>query len=391
MSSSAEDRRKSSEGPAKVTRREFLRRAAVLGFSSAVVASGLASCAPAATPTPVPPTATPAPAPTPTPVPPTPTRQPVKIRSGFAIAPHMALQAVAATKGWFKEKGLDVEIIAFDAGAPLFEAMAAGKVEIGHTGSTPIFAVHVTGTVPIYFIGTHGEATPIFKILSRKSIQSPADLKGKVGIMAKGSVNHYFCLLMLQKYGLSEKDVTIVHMDYADHVSAFVGGNGDFISTGTNFWPQIIAQTSDAKILFDGTMLDQPPNPIKEKMFEATTVKREFADKNHDAVVAYVDVLFNRTHRYFTEEATKAQAHKELWDWLKANVNFGASLEELTNLLNQVNYPTAAKQVEYFRDGTFKASFQHQIQFLAENGKIAREFPFEELANSSFVEAAASG
>ncbi|MGC8838474.1 MAG: ABC transporter substrate-binding protein [Anaerolineae bacterium] len=383
--SGAEDCRKVSGNPAKVTRREFLRRAVALGFSSAVVASGLASCAPAATPTP-----TPAPVPTPTPVPPTPTRQPVKIRSGFAIAPHMALQAVAATKGWFKEKGLDVEIIAFDAGAPLFEAMAAGKVEIGHTGSTPIFAVHATGTVPIYFIGTHGEATPVFKILSRKKYQSPAELKGKVGIMAKGSVNHYFCLLMLQKYGLTEKDVTIVHMDYADHVSAFVGGNGDFISTGTNFWPQIIAQTSDAKILFDGSMLDQPPNPIKEKMFETTTVKREFADKNFDAVVAYVDVLFDRTHQYFMDPATKQQAHQELYDWLKANVNFGAPLEDLTNLLNQVNYPTAAQQVQYFQDGTFKASFQHQIQFLFENGKIPREFPFEEMANSKFVEAAAA-
>lgn len=384
-SKDAEDRRRSSGGPAKVTRREFLRRAAALGVSSVAVASGLAACAPAAAPTP-----TPAPVPTPTPVPPTPTRQPVKIRSGFAIAPHMALQTVAATKGWFKEKNLDVEIIAFDAGAPLFEAMAAGKVEVGHTGSTPIFAVHITGTVPIYFIGTHGEATPIFKILSRKKFQSPADLKGTVGIMAKGSVNHYFCLLMLQKYGLTEKDVTIVHMDYADHVSAFVGGNGDFISTGTNFWPQIIAQATDAKILFDGTMLDQPPNPIKEKMFETTTVKREFADKNPDAVVAYVDVLFDRTHQYFMDPATKAQAHQDLHDWLRANVNFGAPLQELTDMLNQVNYPTAAQQVEYFRDGTFKASFQHQIQFLAENGKIAREFPFEEMTNSSFVEAAAA-
>lgn len=380
--SGAEVRCRSSAGSAKVTRREFLRRAVALGFSSAVVATGLASCAPAATP---------APAPTPTPVPPTPTRQPVKIRSGFAIAPHMALQGLAAEKGWFKEKGLDVEIIAFDAGAPLFEAMAAGKVEMAHTGSTPIFAVHATGTVPIYFVGTHGEATPIFKILSRKSIQSPAELKGKVGIMAKGSVNHYFCLLMLQKYGLSEKDVTIIHMDYADHVSAFVGGNGDFISTGTNFWPQIIAQTSDAKILFDGTMLDQPPGEtIKEKMFETTTVAKEFADKNFDAVVAYVDVLFDRTHQYFMDPATKEQAHRELYDWLKAKVNFGAPLEDLTNLLNQVNYPTAAQQVQYFQDGTFKASFQHQIQFLYENKKITREFPFEEMANPKFVEGAAA-
>ncbi|MBC7224458.1 MAG: hypothetical protein H5T59_09340, partial [Anaerolineae bacterium] len=200
----------------------------------------------------------------------------------------------------------------------------------------------------------------------------------------------YFCLLMLQKYGLTDKDVTIIHMDYADHVSAFVGGNGDFISTGTNFWPQIIAQTSDAKILFDGSMLDKPPNPIKEKMFETTTVQKDFADQNFDAVAAYIDVLFDRTHQYFMDPATKDPAQKELYDWLKANVNFGAPMEDLTNLLNQVTYPTAAQQVEFFKDGTFKASFQHQIQFLYENKKIPREFPFEEMANPKIVEAAAA-
>jgi len=355
----------------RITRREFLNRAVLLGFSAATASSLLAAGGLAATATAAPAAMT-------------------KIRSGFAIAPHMALQTVAQKKGWFKEVGLDVEIIAFDAGAPLFEAMAAGRVEVGHTGSTPIFAVHGTGTVPIYFVGTHGEATDIFYILSRKSINSPADLKGKTGITAKGSVNHYFLNLMLQKYGLTEKDVTLVHMDYADHVSAFISGNGDFISTGTNFWPQIIVKSQDAKILFDGKQLGQPPGRLlKEKMYETTTFKKDFADRNTDAVVKYLDVLFNRTHTYFTNPATKAQAHQELLDWLKANVNFNQPLQELTKLLDQVKYPTAAEQAKLFQDGIFKVSFESQIKYLLDNKRITKSFPFEELGNPRFVEAAA--
>ena len=372
----------------RITRREFLKRAMLLGFSAAAASSLFAACGPAATPAPTqaPPAAAPKPTTAPTTAPPT----SVKIRSGFAIAPHMALQAVAQKKGWFKEAGLDVEIIAFDAGAPLFEAMAAGKVEVGHTGSTPIFSVHATGTVPIYFVGTHGEATDIFYILSRKSINSPTDLKGKTGITAIGSVNHYFLNLMLDKYGLSEKDVKLIHMDYADHVTAFVSGNGDFISTGTNFWPQIIVKSQDAKVLFNGKQLGESPGKaLKEKMYETTTFKREFADKNPDAVVKYLDVLFNRTHTYFTSPATKAQAHQELLDWLKANVNFNQPLEELTKLLDQVKYPTCAEQAKLFQDGIFKVSFESQIKYLLDNKRITKSFPFEELGNPKFVEAAA--
>ncbi|NLE76571.1 MAG: ABC transporter substrate-binding protein [Chloroflexi bacterium] len=376
---------------AKMTRRGFLKRAAAVGLGGAVAASGLAACAPSAAPTAVPATQPPAPAATPVPAPTTaPAAAAVKVRSGFAIAPHMALQTVAASKGWFKEQGLDVEIIAFDAGAPLFEAMAAGKVDFGHTGSTPIFAIHATGTVPIYFVGTHGEATPLFKVLSRKSINSVPELKGKTGITAKGSVNHYFLLLMLTKFDMTEKDITLMHMDYADHVTAFISGNGDFISTGTNFWPQIVVEGQDAKILFEGTQLDQEPGKIlQEKMVEATTVSRAFADANTEAVNKYVDVLYNRTHRYFTDPATKAQAHQELLDWLKANVNFNQPLETVTDLLNQVKYPTAAEQLKWFQDGTFAATFGSQIKFLLDNGNITKSFPFEELGNPKFVEAVA--
>ncbi len=370
----------------KLTRREFLKHAMLLGVSASVASSVLAACAPA--PTPVPPTAAakPTEAPKATVAPPA---QLAKVRVGWAIAPHMALQAVALKKGWFKEAGLEVELTAFDSGAPLYEAMAANKIDISHTGSTPPIVNQAAASVPNYFIGSHGDATQIFYILARKNINSPADLKGKTGITAKGSVNHFFLGLMLDKYGLSEKDVTLIHMDYADHVNAFVGGQADFVSTGTAFWPQILTKSGDAKILFKGPDLAQPPGKLmKDRMFETTAVKKDFADANPAAVTKYVDVLFNRTHAYFNDAATKKQAHQELLDWLKANVNFNQSLEELSALLDQVIYYSAAEQLKFFQDGTFKASEESQIKYLVDTARIKTGFPFEGWGNPKFVEGA---
>ncbi len=373
----------------KITRREFLRAAMMLGFSGAVASSVLAGCVPI-TPAPAVPGATAVPQPTTAPVVASSAAALTKVRAGWAIAPHMALEAIALTKGWFKEAGLDVELTAFDSGAPMYEAMAANKIDLSHTGSTPPITNQAAGSVPNYFIGSHGDSTSIFYILSRKSINSPADIKGKTGITAKGSVNHYFLLLMLAKYGLSPSDVTLIHMDYADHVTAFVGGQGDFVSTGTAFWPQILTKAADAKILFKGDDLAAPPGKImQDRMFESTAVKRDFADKYPDAVTKYVDVLFNRTHAYFNDPATKPQARQELLDWLKKNVNYNSSIQDLNALLDPVKYYSCAEQVKMFQDGTFKSSEEGQIKFLADAGLIKAAFPYDGWANPKFVQAAA--
>ncbi len=84
---------------------------------------------------------------------------------------------------------------------------------------------------------------------------------------------------------------------------------------------QIHSKGQDAKILFTGDMLAKSPGKqLQTKMIEVTTASKAFADKNPDAVTKFVDVLYNRTHKYFNDPATKAQARQELADWLKATV-----------------------------------------------------------------------
>jgi ABC-type nitrate/sulfonate/bicarbonate transport system substrate-binding protein len=309
---------------------------------------------------------------------------------GWTVAPHQGLIGVAIQKGWFKEAGLDVELTAFDTGAPLFEAMGAGKLDIGLSGSTPPISVATSNAVPIYFIGTHSESTPLFTIISRKGINSMADVKGKTGITAKGSVNHYFLDIALDKYGLTEKDITLVHMEQADAVTAFVANQGDFASLGTAFFPQILSKSPDTKILFTGADLAAPTGKqINIRIFEVATARKDFADKNPEAMTKFVDVLFNKTHGYFNDPATKAQSRQELAAWLKSTVNSNQTPEDVGKMLDSCKYYTAAEQAKLFQDGTFKASMEAQAKFLVDTNQLKTAIPFESWGNPKFVEAAA--
>lgn len=313
-----------------------------------------------------------------------------KVRVGWTVAPHQAFAGVALKKGWFKEAGLDVELIAFDTGAPLFEAMGAGKLDMGMSGSTPPISMAASGAVPIELVGTHAESTELFTVISRKSIKDITEMKGKTGITAKGSVNHYFLNVVLEKVDLTEKDITLVHMEQADAVTAFIANQGDFASLGTAFFPQILAKSPDTKVLITGKDLPNPPGkPLKTKLMELHTVHKGFGEKNSDAVVKYVDVLYNKTHNYFNDPATKAQARQELADWLKTTVNINQTVQQLGEMLDPANYPTAAEQAKMFDDGTFKVSIDTQVNYLVDTNRIKNRIAFDSWANPKYVKAAA--
>ncbi len=384
------------------------RRPFAAGLALLLSASLLAACsqapAPAPTSAPAKPAAAPAAAPAPTTAPaaaaPTAAAKPAAtaapaapaqltpLRVGWTVAPHMGLVGVAIQKGWFKEAGLDVQLTAFDSGPPLFEAMAAGKLDLGLSGSIPPISTAAAGSVPIYFIGTHAVSTSLFTIVSRKSINSIGDLKGKTALTAKGSVNHYFLDVALNKYGLSEKDITLVDMDQADCVTAFIANQGDAASLGTAFFPQILAKDPSSKILFTGDQLKDQPNPMKTLMMELTTASKAYADKNPDVVTKFVDVLYNRAHGYFNASATKAQSRQELSDWLKATVNINMSVADLSAMIDPAKYLTAKEQAQDFADGTFQASIGTQRDYLIDTNKIKNRIPFESWANPKFVQAA---
>jgi len=124
---------------------------------------------------------------------------------------------MAQLKGFYREEGLDVEVI-FIRGAVGMQALLGGSVDFTSASGSTIAAA-VRG-IPVKLVFT-ASAKPQFDMVAQKDIHSMADLKGKfVGISSRGGAVDLLTQLMVQKHGLiPNKDVT----------SLVIGGQEDTV------------------------------------------------------------------------------------------------------------------------------------------------------------------
>ncbi|MDP9129377.1 MAG: ABC transporter substrate-binding protein [Candidatus Binatota bacterium] len=141
-----------------------------------------------------------------------------KVRFSVA-APSIAEMPfrIAQTKGFYRDEGLDVEVI-FIRGAVGMQALLGGSVDFTSASGSTIAAA-VRG-IPVKLVFT-ASAKPQFDMVALKEIRSIADLKGKyVGISSRGGAIDLLTQLMVQKHGLTpNKDV----------ISLVIGGQEDTV------------------------------------------------------------------------------------------------------------------------------------------------------------------
>ena len=115
---------------------------------------------------------------------------------------------VAQLKGFWREEGLDVEVILI-RGAVGMQALLGGSVDYTSASGSTIAAAVRGLPVKLVFISS---AKPMFELVSQAQIKSIQELKGKiVGISSRGGSNDLMMQLILQKNGLvPNKDVTTI-------------------------------------------------------------------------------------------------------------------------------------------------------------------------------------
>jgi NitT/TauT family transport system substrate-binding protein len=138
-----------------------------------------------------------------------------KIRIGWVFAMANAPVVIAKEKGFFKDEGVDVEIISFTSGPIVHQALAAGELDMAYIGSPPVYHWFSRGLKSkILAKVNYGQAS----VISRKDsgITTLDDLKGKrMAGVRKGSGMD----VLLRGYVLGDaghispdKDVQIVPM-----------------------------------------------------------------------------------------------------------------------------------------------------------------------------------
>lgn len=142
----------------------------------------------------------------------------------------------AHKQGYFKDEGLDVELITVNSGPAVVSAVASKSVDIGYTASVPVlFARAQNQPVRIFGAFTYetGSDYAQWLLASRRSgVQSLKDLPGKtVAVVSMGSV----CELMLRdhlaKAGIAFSAIKTIVVPFPQMQAALQLGTADVACT----------------------------------------------------------------------------------------------------------------------------------------------------------------
>lgn len=148
-----------------------------------------------------------------------------KVRVAFsAVAPTQGVLWVADVGGLLNKNGLSAEII-YTRSA--IEALVAGEVEFGQMTGSLMSSARLQGADPVMIAGVQDILDD--KLVARANIKSMEDLRGKrIGVFRFGSASHLRLIYVLPRYGLSERDVTLLQVgDTPERLIALSSGSID--------------------------------------------------------------------------------------------------------------------------------------------------------------------
>jgi sulfonate transport system substrate-binding protein len=144
-----------------------------------------------------------------------------------------------------------IEWSEFPSAQTLLEALGAGAVDIGAVSDAPFDFAYASGAKikAVQGLRAVDSAATAIVVPVGSSIRSPADLKGKRVATGRGSVGHYFLLLILERAGLKPSDVTMVYLSPGDAKAALAAGSIDAWSTWSPYVP--LAVHDHARVIAD--------------------------------------------------------------------------------------------------------------------------------------------
>ncbi|WP_158254077.1 ABC transporter substrate-binding protein [Cryobacterium sp. Y50] len=133
---------------------------------------------------------------------------PLSLQLGWLIDDGIAGEAVALSKGWYEEAGIDLKI---NAGGPSLDGVAlvsSGASDIGQLSSSPSLMLARSQGIPVQAFAAGLQKHPYtFFSLAENAVTEPHDLIGKtVGVQATGQV---LLQAVLAANDIDPSDVTV--------------------------------------------------------------------------------------------------------------------------------------------------------------------------------------
>jgi NitT/TauT family transport system substrate-binding protein len=221
-----------------------------------------------------------------------------KIVEGFVS--HGALQwpeYIATELGWFKEAGLEVDMVVVGAGAA--QQLAAGALNLGYSGF-PDFIRATNQGAPIKIV-INAISAPPYGVYAKPAIKKISDLKGKtVSIGGSKDITLIYMEPFLAAGGLKPKDVDFHYAKATqDRFTALIAGGAD----AAILYPPATFRAGAQGFTYLGDIDDH----LKDFPFTVWAVNTTWAEKNRPALLAYIKA-YGRAVRWLYDPKNKEQA-----------------------------------------------------------------------------------
>ena len=137
----------------------------------------------------------------------------VKIAVGGKALYYYLPISIAESQGYFKDEGLDVEIIDFQGGSRSLQAVVGGSADVVSGAFEHTLAMQARGQSLQAFV-LQGRAPQCVFAVSNKTMpnyKTLTDLKGKkIGVTAPGSSSHAIALYVLSTAGIKANEVSFI-------------------------------------------------------------------------------------------------------------------------------------------------------------------------------------
>ncbi|MBQ4599945.1 MAG: ABC transporter substrate-binding protein [Clostridia bacterium] len=127
----------------------------------------------------------------------------------------------AVEKGFFKEVGIDAELVLFASGADLVAAVASGDVDLGSAGDTPATSLLTSDPGKYEFIARTTNLGGALSLVVREGINTPQDLIGKNIGYSVGNTSEALWQALVKETGIDADQVTLTALGAADMLTAF--------------------------------------------------------------------------------------------------------------------------------------------------------------------------
>jgi len=294
-----------------------------------------------------------------------PPQSPAKIIVGLSSV-NVAFLPVYVTeaKGFFKDEGLDVLLVLFNAGATNLQALIGGDVQIMGSAFVETIGGRAAGIDVKNFWGICNIMP--FQLYSQPDFKSMKQAKGKrFAISRFGSLTDFLTRATLRHFNIDEKDVTILQIGSTPARFAALQAKG--VDASIVWFPV----TEIAKKQGYNKLLDLK-EVFPEWPYETFAARESYLAKEKDQVVKFLRA-FQRGVRYTRENKDEAVA--VMRKYVKMDPAYApAGYDEYRDSF-PLNGQIAEKAIPVVIDEEFRT------------GRIKKKLTLEDMIDRSFIKA----